>query len=777
MPNRGATRRVASATEWSPEEIDVLCDAFEDAFRRGENPRIEDYLEQCEGPLRSAVFSELMLVELELREDPEKKSSYSRYLASFPEFSDIIETLAFKHGLTTSHSPGLYPGAYSEPDVSVRENPRTEPGAVKEAPTRIAHFQLQEKLGTGGMGEVWRAWDSRLQRTVAIKLPRNRHLSEQELHRFLREGRAAAQLKHPGIVPVHEVGRDGDLAYIVSDFVAGASLQQLLDQQPLKPLRAAEMCSQLADALHHAHERGIVHRDLKPSNILLSADGNPHVVDFGIAKWADDAHNLTLQGSALGTPAYMSPEQAAGDSSNVDQRADVYALGAILYKMLTGQVPFPGEDPAAILRAVIEKSPPPPQSLRREIPRDLETICNKAMEKKPSCRYATAEAMAADLKRFMRGDPIVGRRPSLIEKAVRVVRKRPALTAAIMLGVLAVTAIGFATFLARENSSLLGLISVEVETNPPGARVVLVPLNETTQEPQGEKAVFPAQRTPLSVKLQPGDYLIVAALDDGRFHEVFRHVPKDPQTGKSQLSGWSPRGGGVALRTINIPNLSVTEGMAWVDPKVVAASQLPPARYPPSFYMDAREVRFSDCPVSVDGGGLVAEEKGLAANRKSHPDHAATVSFDFACYIAESLGKRLPTAGEFQCAASLPKTANCTEAENLGTEFGPAGTPECDRVGSPTPIRGLHSNVAEWTTTALRRAEQDNSPFEALHIPQIALFRIVKGGSMAVVQGSPTLASKDRDAAGGFGIERYRSYPGLGFRGVRSSSPRFLPPE
>ncbi|MCE9554341.1 MAG: protein kinase [Planctomycetes bacterium] len=768
MSNSRVTQGVAIASEWSLAEIDVLCDAFEDALRRGEEPRIGDYLEQCEGPLRGTVFAELMQVELELRPESGSHATYRQYLSQFPEYSDVIETIAFKHGLTTSHSPGLCPGVSSEPGSSPRDNPRAEPGAMEEVPSRIAHFQLQEKLGTGGMGEVWRAWDSRLKRTVAIKIPRNRQLSEQELHRFLREGRAAGQLNHPHIVSVHEVGRDGHLAFIVSDFIEGQSLQQWLANRVVPLHRAAEVCAQLAEALHHAHEHGIVHRDLKPSNILLSADGSPHVVDFGIAKWTDDTLQLTLDGFALGTPAYMSPEQARGDSAHVDRRADVYALGAILYTMLTGKAPFTSDTPTAVLRAVLDDSPPLPRSLRRDIPRDLETICLKAMEKEPSRRYATAEAMAADLARFMRGDPILGRRPSLLEKTARLVRKRPAAAVAVMLGLLSIAAFGFAGVLARENRSLQGLIPITLETKPPGARVVFVPLHPSTQEPEAEKAVYPTMRSPVNAEIKPGDYLVVAALDDGRFHEVYRRVPKDSSEIVNQRTGgWHRSGEGIVLNTINIPDLNVTEGMAWVDPNVGKATELSVAPRQLPFYVDVRELTYGDCPAC-----LVRKNGDL--QRKVLLDHAITVDFDSACDYAEMMGKRLPTVGEYVSAALQPKMKTCTDVDFAQTEFGPAGTPECDRVGHAMPIAGLYSNVAEWTTTALGPAEQNKGAFANLNIPQISLYRIIKGGDMAVVDGNPSAAPEHRDPNTGFGIERYRTKPGVGFRCVRSASPRFL---
>jgi len=786
-----ATRVNAQAPDdtavWTPEELDQHCDAFEEALRRGEKPTIGDFLGPCPEPQRESLFAELMQVELELHPNDAEISSYQHYLKSYPQFAGVVETIAFKHGLISPTADG------DEANQLSAENLK-----------QVAHFQFQKKLGAGGMGEVWRAWDTRLKRTVAVKIPRSRELTEEELHRFLREGRAAAQLKHPNIVPVYEVGRHGKLAYIVSDYIAGQSLQQWLEgrdqgsgvrgQGPspdiqnnsdlpaasavpltaVPPQRAAELCLQLAGALHHAHQCGIVHRDLKPANILLSADGQPHVVDFGIAKWEDDTRQLTLAGYAVGTPAYMSPEQAAGNSAQVDRRADVYALGAILYRMLTGRASFAGDSVGAVLRSVIDDTPPAPRSINRAIPRDLETICIKAMDKNPARRYATAEAMGDDLARFLAGEPIVGRRPGLFEKSARLVRKRPAAAAATALALAAALAIGVAGVLARENQALQGFVPVSLETNPPGARLVFVPLDEMTQEPKEDEAVHPKTRSPVSVKLKPGDYLVVAALDGGRFHEVFRHIPRDrsEMVGTNRHQWWHWKEGEVVLWPIEIPELTVTEGMALVETPRNAENNKDGSQYP--FYMDSRELTYRDCPHCLRPQYVDAQR---VAQVGFH-DMPITVNFDQACLFAEKMGKRLPTAAEFERAAALPRRSQCdSDQDGPLKDFGPAGTPECDQVGDQTPIAGLYSNVAEWTTTVLPDEDKDKRNFmkpPGRTFPFPNNCRIVKGGDQAVIEGDPTLLAEHRDPAASFGLERYRSKPGVGLRCVRSVSPRFL---
>ncbi len=222
---------------------------------------------------------------------------------------------------------------------------KTAPAKV----TTIAHFELLDKVGTGTFGSVWKARDTELDRIVAVKIPRVGHFEQAEREQFLREARAAVQAKHPNIVSVHEVGRDGDTVYIVNDFIDGADLRDYLSGQPLGLRESVELCATVANALHAAHEAGVVHRDLKPSNIMMDFAATPYVADFGLAKRDAGEITVTVEGQILGTPAYMAPEQIE-KAHAVDRRADVYSLGVILYELLTGELPFRGQRQMLLLQ-------------------------------------------------------------------------------------------------------------------------------------------------------------------------------------------------------------------------------------------------------------------------------------------------------------------------------------------------------------------------------------------------------------------------------------------
>src|SRR6516162_7665035 len=289
----------------------------------------------------------------------------------------------------------------------------------------IDGYEIGELLGRGGMGLVFKARHKALKRHVALKIVLSgAHAGAEERARFRTEAEAVARLHHPGIVQVYEVGEPAGCPYLALEFVGGGSLAQQLDGAPMPPRRAAQLLLDLARAVQHAHERGIVHRDLKPANVLLTATGAAKVADFGLVKLLDVEHGQTASGAVLGSPSYMAPEQAAGRVRAIGPATDVYALGAILYELLTGRPPFLGASALETLDQVRTHDPAPPQTLQPKVSADLATICMKCLEKGPSQRYASAAALAHDLDRFLRGEAVTVRKLSLWDQAARLVRHR-----------------------------------------------------------------------------------------------------------------------------------------------------------------------------------------------------------------------------------------------------------------------------------------------------------------------------------------------------------------
>lgn len=290
---------------------------------------------------------------------------------------------------------------------------------------QIAHFELLERVGRGGFGVVYRAKDTRLNRDVALKIPRRGYFgTKDEEERFLREARSAANLKHPNIVQVFEVGTERGSHYIAAEFIDGQNLADMVKGQLLPFRRTATLLGKIAEALHHAHEQGVIHRDVKPANILIDAKDEPFLTDFGLARDSEPAITVTRDGEVLGTPAYMSPEQAAAEHSRLDRRSDIYSLGVALFRMLSGELPFRGSR-RMLLNKVLHDDPPLIRSLNEDVPKDLETIALRAMEKQPEKRYQTALEFAQEIQRWLAGDPILARPISRFERAWRWCRKRP----------------------------------------------------------------------------------------------------------------------------------------------------------------------------------------------------------------------------------------------------------------------------------------------------------------------------------------------------------------
>jgi len=281
-------------------------------------------------------------------------------------------------------------------------------------------YELLAEIGRGGMGIVYKARQAGLDRVVALKMILPGEMAgDDDLKRFRIEAEATARLQHPGIVSVHEVGEvDGKLFYSM-DFIDGLSLSKQLASGPLPSRVAARYVTAIARAIEHAHRQGILHRDIKPSNILLDRDDQPHVTDFGLAKKIGGDSQQTRTGAILGTPSYMAPEQAAGKTHEIGPACDVYGLGAMLYELLTGRPPFQSDSPLDTLYHVVEREPVPPRLLNPKVERDLETICLKCLEKAPENRYSSAEAVAQDLDRFLKGDEISARSVNVLDRLVR----------------------------------------------------------------------------------------------------------------------------------------------------------------------------------------------------------------------------------------------------------------------------------------------------------------------------------------------------------------------
>jgi hypothetical protein len=311
----------------------------------------------------------------------------------------------------------------------------TAPGSARPgepAPLAIDGYEILGELGRGGMGVVFKARHTQLDRVVALKMILPGHLpGAAERDRFRTEARTLAGLQHPHIVQIFDVGEHGGQPFLELEYCPGGGLDRVLAGKPLPPQEAARLVQTLARAVQAAHEVKVIHRDLKPANVLLAADNTPRITDFGLAKKLGDDPR-TPSGAILGTPSYMAPEQAKG-KKEVGPAADIHALGAILYECLTGQPPFKAATLHETLLRVVADEPVPPRQLQRQTPRDLETICLKCLQKEPARRYATAQELADDLGRYLAGEPIQARPMGVAERVVRWVRRRPMVTALVVI--------------------------------------------------------------------------------------------------------------------------------------------------------------------------------------------------------------------------------------------------------------------------------------------------------------------------------------------------------
>jgi WD40 repeat protein len=425
-------------------QIDEVCRRFEAAWREGHQPRIDDYLVSVAHESRPALQSELEALEHELRPSeeipphPEADSATTAEPLPAPLPSTVAKAPIIAPGMSpTAPLPGaatatvhddvtLPPREEATVDHIVAES--GQPEAV--ARVRIRYFgdyELLRELARGGMGVVFFARQMTLNRPVALKMILAGQLANEiDIKRFYTEAEAAASLDHPGIVPIFEVGQHEGQHYFSMGFIEGQSLSQRLAEGPLPAREAAALMVKVAEAIDYAHQRGVIHRDLKPANILLDAQGHPRVTDFGLAKKVEGDSGLTGSGQIMGTPSYMPPEQAGGKRGEVGPAADVYALGATLYALVTGRPPFQAATAVDTVLMVLGDEPVSPRRLNLSVPADLETICLKCLQKEPARRYASAAALGEDLRRFLAGEPILARPVTRAERALKWARRHPA---------------------------------------------------------------------------------------------------------------------------------------------------------------------------------------------------------------------------------------------------------------------------------------------------------------------------------------------------------------
>jgi WD40 repeat protein len=428
--------------------IEAVCRRFEADWRAGKRPAIDDYLAEVPQEARAALRTELAALECELLQAQEAGSTLSVKVADAPnvrppapvmgEENTPVDEEATLPPLADTDYPtvdvirmGMMPVPRQDVTVNLGPSLAGQPDAT--APYRIRYFgdyEIIREIARGGMGVVFQARQVSLNRPVALKMILAGQLAnDTDVKRFYTEAEAAANLDHPGIVPIYEVGEYERQHYFSMGFVEGQSLSQRLAEGPLSPRHAAELMVKVAEAIEYAHQRGVIHRDLKPANILLDHTGNPRVTDFGLAKKVEGGSELTGSGQIMGTPSYMPPEQAGGIRGTVGTVADVYAMGATLYALVTGRPPFQAATAMDTLLQVLNDEPVPPRRLNPAVERDLETICLKCLEKDPARRYGSAAEQADDLRRFLDGEPIVGRPVTAWERAWKWARRRPAVAA------------------------------------------------------------------------------------------------------------------------------------------------------------------------------------------------------------------------------------------------------------------------------------------------------------------------------------------------------------
>lgn len=780
-------------------QFDAECDpSAKDRYGFPRFPLVDDYASLLQESLQQLIFTPHCVAE-EYRvrsrwgDKPNKESVLERFASDRTAIEDALHQIdtEFKNeGIQVSEESSLSHAAPAQPTVILEQSTRKDSSLVPEAEligTIIGKYQLESRLGHGAFGEVWKAHDPDLIRDVAIKFPRlDKHFPAEILETFRTEAQKVAALDHIpyGIVPVYERGEHEGRPYFVSKLIDGESLADRMQREKLSHEESARLIAKVAETLKRAHKEKLVHRDIKPANILLNQEGEPYIADFGMA--ATDDERLSERSGILGTIAYMAPEQARGESHRVDGRADIYALGVILYRLLTNELPYGGKDSAQYLDSIQHQKPRPPRQIDETIPAELERICLKCLEKNEADRYSTASDLSASLLGCL--SPSYSRR-----QFVTIIAGGSTIVASSLLAADYFLGNGNTESETDPQESQSNQVRVQnysarpvtLETTPAGAHLVFHPIDDKTGLPQPEKKIV-AEGVKPELMLKPGDYLVVAYLDDGRFHEVYRRVPNPDRTGLILL--YNHTFSRIENGQVILPSIIIHET---TKIRTTDMSHIPGNKrflYPP--YYSTEQNRFFSIPdfyvdqYEYTQGRLhdaAGNERGKERFIEQGPDYPlrGKYTLDQFIHYAEREGKRLLTAMEYYFIASNGGTTRFPwgdeihpAARNASPLISPVGEPPWDHTRHDTPVFGLCSGVAEWTSSRpLRVVDGEVQPIFAHEKDHF----VVKGGSEKVVQGNLLVTEEDRDPRQILASNRTSKLAGVGCRFALSSQPRIEP--
>lgn len=749
--------------------IDEICDQFESDWKAGKKPDILDCLNvDTELPVDTLII-ELIQIDIDYRRKSGERPTARDYLAVFPEHSDSI--------LRLSETLNL---------IDHRKLEETVDGIRK-----YGRYELHEELGIGAFGVVWRAWDTRLKRWVALKLARVG--DDAAIRRlFHREARALASLKHPNVLPIYDYGIEDDLAHIVFQLIEGSTFSTYLSQPTATLDKALNILLQVLSGLEYVHQQGVIHRDLKPANILIDRTGVPYIADFGLARHVGELSTIGEPGKQLGTIPYMSPEQLRGES--VDCRTDVYSLGILLYRVLTGGRPFLGDE-KEVRRQMLEQRPAHPSDVNEDVSRILGDICLKAIEKNPRHRYASAAEFRRDLSLALTGETLIVSQPGRVRRLFDdlPVSRRMMLVSGLAAGATATASASYLWWTGTGASAsttpvpinaISQDVNVRILTDPPGAQVVCHPINHRTGLPQPNKKIEVAGVSPVEVVLSSGDYLVVAYFNDENFNEVYRHVPYQGQSVQAQWKHFYFRqqNGLIEWRAVKIPERNPAESMVRIAGQerftlLPEFPRQPIERYHiPDFYIDPYMVTQGQ---SRDYRPDFVHRDAFVIEGENYPSRNME-SFDDFLGMAERFGKRLPVEMEYLFAATNAGTTKYpwgNEMPELAAqvtgELQPVGQPEFDKTLGEQPIYGLCSGVAEWVDSQFLGSVDPQAP------PAISPLErnrfVIKGGSRRVILGELVVTEADRNPRQSEYMSRLEKFSGLGCRFARSVRPRLNP--